>query len=96
LDNGRGPYAAVPPYPGAMTNASASGRTPGAGPADPGPAAGDAPRTPLRPAPPGLVFDDPLTGPSADDSDRGWGEGFSGTGDDDFTRFLNEKPPHHI
>ena len=42
-----------------------------------------------------LDFDDPLDRPSADDSDRGWGESFS-SADDDFTRFLNEKPPHHL
>lgn len=43
-----------------------------------------------------LVFDDPLNRPSSDDTDRGWGESFSGSGDDDFKRFLNEKPPHHL
>jgi hypothetical protein len=44
----------------------------------------------------GLVFDDPLDRPSSDDADRGWGDSASGTPDDDFTRFLNEKPPHHF
>lgn len=48
----------------------------------------------------GLVFDDPLSRPSADDSDRGWGDSGSGSAsasaEDDFTRFLNEKPPHHL
>lgn len=43
-----------------------------------------------------MVFDDPLDRPSPDDADRGWGESPSGAGDDDFTRFLNEKPPHHL
>ncbi|MDX6354144.1 MAG: hypothetical protein QOF98_1047 [Streptomyces sp.] len=43
-----------------------------------------------------LVFGDPLDRPSSDDTDRGWGDSFSGAGDDDFTRFLNEKPPHHL
>jgi hypothetical protein len=43
-----------------------------------------------------LVFDDPLSRPSADDIDRGWGEPASGSADDDFIRFLNEKPPHHL
>lgn len=43
----------------------------------------------------GLVFDDPLDRPASDDSDRGWGDTAS-AGDDDFTRFLNEKPPHHL
>ncbi len=54
-----------------------------------------------RPGPGGgagaaLVFDDPLDRPSADDTDRGWGDSASGASDDDFTRFLNEKPPHHL
>jgi hypothetical protein len=44
----------------------------------------------------GLVFDDPLDRPSPDDSDRGWGGPFTYAADDDFTRFLNEKPPHHL
>jgi acetyl-CoA synthetase len=44
----------------------------------------------------GLVFDDPFDRPSSDDTDRGWGESSSGAADDDFTRFLNEKPPHHL
>lgn len=44
----------------------------------------------------GLVFGDPLDRPSSDDIDRGWNDPFSGAGDDDFTRFLNEKPPHHL
>ncbi|MYS21339.1 hypothetical protein GA0115240_129313 [Streptomyces sp. DvalAA-14] len=43
-----------------------------------------------------LVFDDPFDRPSSDDSDGGWGGSFSGTAEDDFTRFLNEKPPHHL
>jgi len=43
-----------------------------------------------------LVFDDPLNRPSSDDTDRGWGESFSDSADDDFRRFLNEKPPHHL
>ncbi|MGK5500892.1 hypothetical protein [Streptomyces sp. URMC 125] len=48
-----------------------------------------------------LDFTDPLSRPSADDTDRGWGEG-SGAwpGSDpaafDLARFLDEKPPHHI
>ncbi|WP_314413050.1 hypothetical protein [Streptomyces sp. DSM 40484] len=44
-----------------------------------------------------LIFDDPLSRPSADDTDRGWGE--RPTGDSaaaDLARFLDEKPPHHI
>ncbi|MFI8852599.1 hypothetical protein [Streptomyces sp. 891-h] len=46
-----------------------------------------------------LVFDDPLSRPSSDDTDWGWGEGAGGTsggGDADLARFLDEKPPHHI
>lgn len=45
---------------------------------------------------PGLVFDDPLDRVSADDTDRGWGGSPADSTDDDFTRFLNEKPPHHL
>ncbi|SEN09466.1 hypothetical protein [Actinacidiphila rubida] len=44
----------------------------------------------------GLVFDDPFDRPSSDDTDRGWGGTTSDSSDDDFTRFLNEKPPHHL
>lgn len=47
-------------------------------------------------APSGLVFDDPLDRPSSDDTDRGWGDSPSASADDDFTRFLSEKPPHHL
>lgn len=44
-----------------------------------------------------LVFDDPLSQPSADDSDAGWGERPSqGGGANDLARFLDEKPPHHL
>ncbi|MGW6397141.1 hypothetical protein [Streptomyces sp. NPDC055134] len=45
-----------------------------------------------------LVFDDPLSTQSSDDTDRGWGERPT-TGADsaaDLARFLDEKPPHHI
>ncbi|GGY93911.1 hypothetical protein [Streptomyces poonensis] len=46
-----------------------------------------------------LVFDDPLSQQSADDTDRGWGE-LSGDRDGDaaadLKRFLDEKPPHHL
>nr|WP_251513086.1 hypothetical protein [Actinacidiphila bryophytorum] len=48
------------------------------------------------PASAGLVFDDPLDRPSSDDTDRGWGDPLSGSADDDFSRFLSEKPPHHL
>ncbi|MFF2651851.1 hypothetical protein [Streptomyces sp. NPDC058045] len=45
-----------------------------------------------------IVFDDPMSQQSADDSDRGWGERPSAGGDAaaDLARFLDEKPPHHI
>ncbi|MPY41206.1 hypothetical protein FNH04_15195, partial [Streptomyces phyllanthi] len=46
-----------------------------------------------------LVFDDPLSRQSSDDTDRGWGERpGDGDGDSaaDLRRFLDEKPPHHI
>ncbi|MFI8928691.1 hypothetical protein ACIG3E_13565 [Streptomyces sp. NPDC053474] len=45
-----------------------------------------------------LIFDDPLSQQSADDSDRGWGERPTAGGDSaaDLARFLDEKPPHHI
>ncbi|WP_212912452.1 hypothetical protein [Streptomyces sp. TS71-3] len=45
-----------------------------------------------------IVFDDPLSQRSSDDSDQGWGERPSGGGDSaaDLARFLDEKPPHHL
>ncbi|MDB1087333.1 hypothetical protein PJ985_07110 [Streptomyces sp. ACA25] len=48
--------------------------------------------------PPSLIFDDPLTGPSADDSDEGWGEQPAELGGSaaDLRRFLDDKPPHHL
>ncbi|MBB5939818.1 hypothetical protein [Streptomyces zagrosensis] len=49
---------------------------------------------------PALIFDDPLTQRSPDDTDQGWGERASGAVDDgslaDLARFLDEKPPHHL
>ncbi|WP_425832686.1 hypothetical protein [Streptomyces fractus] len=45
-----------------------------------------------------LIFDDPLTAQSSDDTDHGWGERPT-AGDSsaaDLARFLDEKPPHHI
>ncbi|GAB7032956.1 hypothetical protein [Streptomyces platensis] len=44
-----------------------------------------------------LIFDDPLSQQSSDDTDRGWGERPAG-GDSatDLARFLDEKPPHHL
>ncbi|MBE9498641.1 MULTISPECIES: hypothetical protein [Streptomyces] len=62
------------------------------------PHSSDRPGSP-REAAASLVFDDPLTRPSADDTDRGWGEG-AGSGSAgagaDLARFLDEKPPHHL
>ncbi|MFD9910633.1 hypothetical protein [Streptomyces sp. NPDC059063] len=45
-----------------------------------------------------LVFDDPLSQQSSDDTDRGWGERPTAGADSaaDLARFLDEKPPHHI
>jgi len=45
-----------------------------------------------------LVFDDPLSRQSSDDTDDGWGERPSTDSDSvaDLKRFLDEKPPHHI
>ncbi|TLS46356.1 hypothetical protein FE633_10610 [Streptomyces montanus] len=43
-----------------------------------------------------LVFDDPLSRQSSDDTDRGWGERPSGDSAGDLARFLDEKPPHHL
>jgi hypothetical protein len=45
---------------------------------------------------PALVFDDPLSRQSEDDTDGGWGERPSGDSAGDLARFLDEKPPHHI
>ncbi|MEU3458598.1 hypothetical protein ABZ721_01405 [Streptomyces sp. NPDC006733] len=54
------------------------------------------PGKPRRDPAAALVFDDPLSRPSSDDTDRGWGDRPSGGGGDDLARFLDEKPPHHI
>jgi hypothetical protein len=47
---------------------------------------------------PALIFDDPLSQPAPDDSDRGWGDAPTSSGDAvaDLARFLDEKPPHHL
>ncbi|KAA6221342.1 hypothetical protein CP973_04575 [Streptomyces albofaciens JCM 4342] len=48
-------------------------------------------------APAALIFDDPLSRPSSDDTDRGWGERPAGNDSAaDLARFLDEKPPHHL
>jgi hypothetical protein len=68
--------------------------------ADSSPHSPDNPVSPASPKKrtPALIFDDPLDQPSADDTDRGWGERPPGGGDSaaDLARFLDEKPPHHL
>ncbi|MGA5563105.1 hypothetical protein ACPCUV_18295 [Streptomyces platensis] len=61
----------------------------------PAPSPGARPATPRSAAK--LIFDDPLSQQSSDDTDRGWGERPAG-GDSaaDLARFLDEKPPHHL
>ncbi|QEU93786.1 hypothetical protein [Streptomyces kanamyceticus] len=58
------------------------------------------PRDPEGPKKPknALIFDDPLSQQSSDDTDRGWGERAEAGGDSaaDLARFLDEKPPHHL
>jgi hypothetical protein len=65
---------------------------------DPAPPQAQAPAPAAEPRDPkaALVFDDPLSRPSADDTDRGWGERPAGDSAADLARFLDEKPPHHI
>lgn len=55
------------------------------------------PRPPQSAAHAALIFDDPLSRRSSDDTDRGWGER-PGSADSaaDLARFLDEKPPHHL
>ncbi|WP_058046697.1 hypothetical protein [Streptomyces roseifaciens] len=61
-----------------------------------GTASQPAPR-PRNAAAAALIFDDPLSQQSSDDTDRGWGERPAGGGSAaDLARFLDEKPPHHI
>ncbi|MEV0123374.1 hypothetical protein AB0I16_17920 [Streptomyces sp. NPDC050703] len=62
-----------------------------------GPTVSEKPEKPGKPRN-ALVFDDPLSQQSSDDTDRGWGERPSAGGDSaaDLARFLDEKPPHHI
>ncbi|WP_199185674.1 hypothetical protein [Streptomyces carminius] len=67
-------------------------------PATPGPGH----RAPADPAS-ALDFTDPLSRPSNDDTDRGWGDRGWGERADtaggdaaDLARFLEEKPPHHL
>jgi len=76
----------MPPcaYPGGMSSASEA--------PTPGPREARHPRAPKSE----LVFDDPLSRPSEDDTDRGWGERRTGDSAADLARFLDEKPPHHL
>lgn len=67
----------------------------------PGPYSGDmstAPAPEPRDPKAALVFDDPFSRPSSDDTDHGWGErpGDGGDSAADLKRFLDEKPPHHL
>ncbi|WP_424892003.1 hypothetical protein [Streptomyces sp. XH2] len=65
----------------------------------PGTAPETAPRPASRPRNPAaaLIFDDPLSQQSSDDTDRGWGDRpASGGPAADLARFLDEKPPHHV
>ncbi|MBB5120016.1 hypothetical protein AF335_23255 [Streptomyces eurocidicus] len=56
-----------------------------------------APQPAPRPRPAALIFDDPLSQQSSDDTDHGWGDRPSGGGGAaDLARFLDEKPPHHV
>ncbi|GAB2835653.1 hypothetical protein [Streptomyces daliensis] len=79
---------------------STSPQQPGRGPRQPGDSIRREPADPAA----ALIFDDPLSLPSSDDTDRGWGDRPSGgtgaSGDAgaaaDLARFLDEKPPHHI
>ncbi|MEU7187834.1 hypothetical protein [Streptomyces sp. NPDC045369] len=55
------------------------------------------PRPPQPAAHAALIFDDPLSRRSSDDTDRGWGERPGRTDSAaDLARFLDEKPPHHL
>ncbi|MEU8546550.1 hypothetical protein [Streptomyces roseoverticillatus] len=65
----------------------------------PGTAPDAAPQPAPRPRNPAaaLIFDDPLSQQSSDDTDRGWGDRpASGGSAADLARFLDEKPPHHV
>ena len=49
---------------------------------------------------PALVFDDPLSQPSRDDTDTGWGDGAAagaagGDSERDEAWYRRETPPHH-
>lgn len=42
-----------------------------------------------------IVFDDPLSRQTSDDTDEGWGERRARSADDSLDWYLREKPPHH-
>jgi hypothetical protein len=44
-----------------------------------------------------IVFDDPMSGRSQDDTDAGWGDERAGNGEGsrDKDWYLRETPPHH-
>jgi hypothetical protein len=86
------PAAEPPPAPAAQPE-PAEPDAPEAQEQPPAPAPSDAAR---RAA---LVFDDPLSRQSSDDTDRGWGERPTSSAAEraaDLARFLDEKPPHHL
>lgn len=60
----------------------------------PAPADPEPPRDPAA----SLDFGDPLSQPTRDDTDHGWGERPAAENGSaaDLARFLDEKPPHHI
>lgn len=91
LPVGPGSARRARPYAGGMTGAE----NPTGGPSGPAQPAGAGPdRSPPTAE---LRFDDPLTTPSRDDTDHGWGERpAERDGAADLLRFLDEKPPHHL
>ncbi|WP_411121643.1 hypothetical protein [Streptomyces sp. x-19] len=102
---GRGTRTGDPsPTPDAVVPAEAPEPTASGGlvaPAEaPAAPAGSEPAVTARPAPrsaAALIFDDPLSQQSSDDTDRGWGERAASTDSAaDLARFLDEKPPHHL
>jgi hypothetical protein len=77
------------PYPDRMSESDPRGEASEA--ADAVQTAGAA-ETSDRRTRPALVFDDPLTRPSRDDTDSGWGGGESHR---DEAWYRRETPPHH-
>ncbi|MER7988543.1 hypothetical protein ABTY53_23570 [Streptomyces noursei] len=102
---GRGTRTGHPsPTPDAVAPAEAPAPTASEAPVVPAEApaapAVSKPAVTARPAPrsaAALIFDDPLSQQSSDDTDRGWGERATSTDSAaDLARFLDEKPPHHL